>query len=266
MTTWTEEDGLRWRALAPFGVELDHDLGAPLAGAARARFYALFREAGLIVAQGQALTMEQQTALMTPIGPIIRRPQENGYISTENDPKSGRTELSFHADAAYTDAPFAAIALHAVDVVDAASGTRFVSAERAWRTLPVALRDRLESATAEMVSPTLDGVGIRACEMRDPPATQRAELPAVRINPRTGRPCIGVSEMHAARLLGMDWEESRSLLSAVYDHLYAPENHFEHRWRVGDLVLWDNLTFQHARSSLQGVGRRVLQRVVAGVG
>src|SRR5215210_237825 len=100
MGDWTFEDGLRWRALEPFGAEIDHDLREPLAGASR--FYGLLSERGLILARGQALTMAQQTAPMTPIGPIIRRPQENGYITTDVEAPSSRTELSFHADAAYT--------------------------------------------------------------------------------------------------------------------------------------------------------------------
>jgi taurine dioxygenase len=262
MSDWTCEDGLKWRALAPFGVELDTDLSEPLEGARRERFYRLFTETGFILARGQALSMEAQTALMTPIGPIIRRPQENGYISTDNDPVASRTELSFHADAAYTDAPFAAISLHAVDVVDEASGTRFVNAERGCETLPPALQERLAGCEAEMISPMLEGVGVRACETPDAPATHRAPFPALRVNPRTGRACIGVSEMHTARLAGLPQAESRELLEAVYDHLYAAAT--EHLWRKGDIVLWDNLTYQHARGSLQGVGRRVLQRVVAG--
>ena len=264
MTDWTCEDGLKWRALSPFGAEIDHDLAAPLAGETKARFYGLLAKHGYVLARGQALTMEQQTELMQRIGPIIRRPQENGYISTDVEAPSSRTELSFHADAAYTDAPFAAISLHAVDVVDGASGTRFVNAERAYATLPQELRARLDGSCAEMISPTLEGVGVRACDQREPAATERSKHPAVRVNPRTGRPCIGVSEMHTARLCGMEWEESRALLGAVYDHLYAPENGVEHLWRRGDIVIWDNLTLQHARGSLAGAGRRVLQRVVAG--
>jgi taurine dioxygenase len=264
MDGWVSEEGLRWRALAPFGIEIDCDLSAPHTPARTARLASLIAKGGYVLARGQALSMEQQTALMTPIGPIIRRPQENGYISTDANASSSRTELSFHADAAYTDAPFAALSLHAVDVIDDASGTRFVSADHAYATLPEALRQRLDAATAEMISPTLEGVGVRACDVRDPPATQRAEFPAVRVNPRTGRPCIGVSEMHTARLTGMDWEASRALLGEIYDHLYAPENATEHRWRRGDIVIWDNLTLQHARGSLVGAGRRVLQRVVAG--
>lgn len=265
MGDWTSEDGLRWHALTPFGIEVDCDLAAPLTDARAERLLGLLRQGGgFLLARGQSLTMEQQTALMERIGPIIRRPQENGYISTEVGAASSRTELSFHADAAYTEAPFAAISLHAVDVVDDASGTRFVSAERGYASMPPELRARLDGTCAEMISPTLEGVGVRACDQREPGATERAKHPAVRVNPRTGRACIGVSEMHTTRLCGMDWDDSRALLGAVYDHLYAPENHTEHLWRRGDIVIWDNLTLQHARSSLATAGRRVLQRVVAG--
>jgi taurine dioxygenase len=264
MDGWVSELGLRWRALAPFGVEIDCDLSAPHTPARSKRLAALTALGGYVLARNQTLTMEQQTALMTPIGPIILRPQENGYISTDANAASSRAELSFHADAAYTDAPFAALSLHAIDVVDEASGTRFVSAEHGYDTLPDRLRARLDAASAEMISPMLEGVSVRACDTRDPPATQRAEFPAVRINPRTGARCIGVSEMHTARLTGMDWEQSRALLGEIYDHLYAPQNATEHLWRRGDIVIWDNLTLQHARGALAGAGRRVLQRVVAG--
>lgn len=264
MSDWTSEDDLRWRALAPFGVELDCDLSEPVTPARSARLAELLAASGYLLARGQSLTMAQQTALMEPIGPIILRPQENGYISTDANATSSRAELSFHADAAYTDAPFAALSLHAVDVVDDASGTRFASAERGYETLPAPLRRRLDALSAEMISPTLSGVGVRACDQREPERTQGATFPAVRVNPRTGRPVIGVSEMHTARLLDVEWEESRDLLGRIYDHLYAPENSTEHLWRRGDIVIWDNLTLQHARGSLNGVGRRVLQRVVAG--
>ena len=264
MSAWKSQHGLRWRTFAPFGVELDADLAEPMSAATANCFVDLLYAHGLLVARGQSLSMDRQTALMQLIGPIVRRPQENGYISTDNDEQASRTELSFHADAAYTNAPFAALSLHAIDVVNGASSTRFVNADRAYATLPPALRDRLDTAGADMISPTFEGVGVRASEIPDAKASLHAEFPAVRVNPRTGRHCIGASEMHTARLLGMPWEESRDLLGAVFDHLYADANTVEHFWNVGDLVVWDNLTLQHARGSLMGVGRRVLQRVVAG--
>lgn len=263
---WSGESGLRWRPLAPFGAEVDHDLAVPLSTSAADRLYQLLGEEGLILAREQTLNMDQQKALLAPIGPDIHREYANdtGYITTEGvDYGAARSELSFHSDNAYTDKPLAAISLHALDVVDDASSTRFVSAVRAYETLAPQLRNQLNALSAEMIKPSTANVGGRACDVREPAAALSSTFPAVRVNPRTGRRYVGVNEMQTARLLGMDWETSRELLHEIYDHLYAPENSFEHRWRGGDFIIWDNLTLQHARGSLVEVGRRVLQRVVA---
>ena len=65
-----------------------------------------------------------------------------------------------------------------------------------------------------------------------------------------------------ARIVGLAPQESADLLEALFEHLYREENVYEHRWRNGDLVMWDNLATQHARGNVSGVGRRTLQRVV----
>ena len=264
MAEWTTEDGLRWRPVTPFGIEIDHDLALSLTGAEAQRLVTLFQTAGLILARGQRLTMAQQAAVMALFGPVSRRIDGLGYISSEDFYSGARGELTFHADYAFGPHPLDALSLHAVDVVDGASSTRFANAERAYGLLPTDLRAKLSTHPAEMISPSYDALAIRACESREPPAVIRDQRPSVLFNPRSRRPCIGVGEMHAAQLTGMSWEESRDVLRGVYDYLYAPENILEHVWRQGDLVLWDNITIQHARGSLEGVGRRVLQRVTVG--
>lgn len=263
MPDWHHDDGLRWRPLAPFGAEIDHDLSQPMPAPTRDRFVALFRDHGLIVAHGQSLTMDQQRALLGLLGPILTREGESGYLSNASGPASS-SELRYHADAAYTEDPFAALALHAVDLVDGASSTRFVHAERALETLPADLRTRLAAHPAEMITPAMETLALRSCDVREHHPIHRELLPSIRRNPRTGRDYIAVSEMHGARLDGMDWEESRALLGAVFDHLYAPASVHEHVWHMGDLVLWDNIACQHARGSIASAGRRILQRVIVG--
>jgi taurine dioxygenase len=264
MASWTEEQGLKWRARAPFGVEIDHDLSQPLEPAAAKRFVKLFHDFGMIVATGQTLDMQQQIAVMGRLGHVLRSFDGTGYITTEGGGTWVRSELTFHADYAFTPYPLDGLSLHAVDVVDGASATRFANAERGWAILPQDLRERLEGRPVELISPDLTGVAFRTCEVREPKALLGDIRPAVLANPRNGRACINVGEMHAKQIVGLDWEESRDLLNAVYDHIYAPDNVTEHAWRRGDIVMWDNYTFQHARAPLEGVGRRVLQRVVIG--
>jgi taurine dioxygenase len=264
MSDWNEDDGLRWRELAPFGIEIDHDLGAPLSPAASWRFAALFRAGGLIVASGQMLSMAQQIALLERLGPVLRSVDGASYVSSDHADVGAQAELAFHAEYAFSPAPLHALSLHAVDVADGASSTRFANAERALAALPAALRKRLAAHAVEMISPDAASVSRRACEAPEPQAVIRETRPSLLFNPRTGRDCLGVSEMHAARLVGLEREESRDLLTAVYEHLYAPDNTAEHVWRRGDLLIWDNITLQHARGEIAGAGRRLLQRVAVG--
>jgi taurine dioxygenase len=261
---WNHADALKWRQLAPFGAEIDHNLGVLQAEAEIACFVALFRRHGLILARGQTLSMPQQQQLMAHLGALMQRTNESGYITTETGHASGTVAYPFHSDGAYTAKPFEALSLHAIDVVDDASSTRFINAERGYETLPPALRARLESHAAEMIKSTYDTVGVRAFETAQPVATRFDERPSIRIHPHNGRKYVAVSEMQTSRLLGMAWEDSRALLSEVFDHLYAPAQVSEHVWRKGDIVIWDNIALQHARGSLEKVGRRVLQRVIVG--
>lgn len=264
MSDWQEAGTFRWRELAPFGVELDADFSAPLPPADSECFIALFRRHGLLVARGQKLSMQQQRALLSLLGPVLLREGESGYLSNEGEHEVVKYALAFHADAAYTEHPFDAIALHAVDVLDNASFTRFASAERACELLPPALLRRLAAHEAELITPGFELLAERVCRIPDPEAMQRAFRPTVLVNPHSGHHYLNVSEMHAARLVRMPWEESRDLLEAVFSYLYRADNLFEHRWRQGDLVAWDNRALQHARGSLVDVGRRVLQRVIVG--
>jgi taurine dioxygenase len=264
MSEWIKEAGFRWRALQPFGVELDTDLSAPLPQEQADRFVTLLWTHGLILARDQQLSMERQRAICTLTGPILIRTGESGYLSTEGASAASLSELRWHSDAAYTEAPFDLIALHALDVVEGASSTRFVNAADALQSLPPSLRSRLEGRRVEMISPSYDSLAARVCDRRDPIAQKRGIRPAICRNPHNGRDCIWVSELQAARMLDMTWEDSRELLHEVYEHIYQPARIFEHRWRTGDVVFWDNIGLQHMRGPLNSCGKRILQRVIVG--
>jgi taurine dioxygenase len=257
-------DTLAWRPLSPFGVEIDHDLSAPLSDDQGQQLIRLLWEHSLVVARGQRLSMERQRELCALAGPILLRTGESGYLSTSPDVELSQSELAWHADAAYTTAPFDVLALHAIDVVEGASSTRFVSAEQALASMSVHLRRRMEGQRVEMISPAYDALGGRSCDRPNPVSQKRGEMNAIFCNPHNGRECIWVSELQAARIIGMDWQDSRDLLHEVFDHLYQPSHVLEHRWRNGDIVMWDNIALQHSRGSLKACGSRVLQRVIVG--
>jgi taurine dioxygenase len=255
---------LNWRALAPFGIEIDHDLAAPLSPAQEAEFVALFNAHGLIVAHGQQLSMERQRELCGLLGPILLRGGESGYMSNGEGEGPAAAALGWHADAAYTDAPFDALSLHALDVVDGASSTRFTSAEAVVDRLPPALRDAFAGATLDMISPGMDSLSVRTCDHPAPQALKRGCRAAISPNPHNGRPVFWGSEMQTAAVIGCDHANSRDLLNTAFDCLYASDAVHEHIWRTGDLIIWDNIGLQHARGSLASCGTRLLQRVIVG--
>lgn len=245
----------------PIGVEIRADLGRSLSAEAGMQLRQLLHEHGLVVFRGQALSQPQQVELMAHIGDVLHAADGIGYISTRpGDGSLGTGELAFHSDLSFTPHPFKAISLHAVEVVDGASSTRFAHAGRALDALPEALRQRIEGRQALAVMP-VDMASDRLGE-RVPPAMPQAWQPMVQAHPVTGRALLAVNQQHSARIDGMEAEESAATLRELFAHLYQPDNIYEHHWHAGDLVIWDNLLLQHARGDLQRSGVRTLQRVV----
>lgn len=256
-------DTLPFRALSPFGIELTCDLAEPLTTAQQNHFRELFNRNSLILARGQSLSMARQREICGLLGPILERPGETGTMSNEGGGPAA-SALIWHSDAAYTEHPFDALSLHALDVVGGGSSTRFVSAQDACDTLPGPLRQALAGRDQEMISPHYSRLAERTCDRRDPEALKRGILPAIYTNPHNHRGCLWVSALQTVCLLDMEWEASRDALHAVFDHLYASERVFEHRWRNGDFIVWDNIALQHERGNLEAVGRRLLQRAIVG--
>ncbi len=68
--------------------------------------------------------------------------------------------------------------------------------------------------------------------------------PLVKVHPVTGRPALFIGR-HAHRIPGLDEQGSEELLDALLDAACRPPRLYEHRWQVGDLVVWDNRCVLH---------------------
>jgi taurine dioxygenase len=71
------------------------------------------------------------------------------------------------------------------------------------------------------------------------------EAPVVRTHPVTGRRSLFVNEAHTSRIVGLPEEEAAALLARLCAHIVKPEFRYEHQWRAGDLLMWDNVAVQH---------------------
>src|SRR5580700_623181 len=66
--------------------------------------------------------------------------------------------------------------------------------------------------------------------------------------PINGRKCIYVCEGYTTQILDVSEGESRELLDLLFAQVTKPQNVYRHKWRVGDLLMWDNCAVQHLAS------------------
>jgi taurine dioxygenase len=248
---------LSWRALQPFGAEVEGDLSRPLTPEEAACLRKVFYDHDLIVARGQKLTLEQQQALAGHIGPVLANGRGMEYVSPD-DGILNEAALTFHSDLAFAPEPFQALSLHAVDVAENRTSTRFANAHRAYERMRDGLKGRIAGMKA--ISMSVDLGPVRVTPHDVPANSIHQTWNVVRTHPVTGRKFLYVSESHTVQILGLSYEASEALLETLFEELYADDNRIEHVWRNGDVVLWDNLAVQHGRPDLTGVAPRRLQR------
>ncbi|MEU4564724.1 TauD/TfdA family dioxygenase [Actinoplanes sp. NPDC023936] len=87
------------------------------------------------------------------------------------------------------------------------------------------------------------------------------EHPVVRVHPETGRKGIFVNPGFTSHIVGVSEFESRAILDLLYAHLTKPEHVVRHRWRLGDVALWDNRSTAHYANRDYGTQRRVMHRI-----
>jgi taurine dioxygenase len=190
-----------------------------------------------------------------PPAPIANDGQGNLVTVLQNAESSGRLQLPFHSDLTYTDEPIRAICLQAIAVPEGGTSTTFVSSAAAWDRLPHSLQEELADTTLR------HRYASRMIEVDWPVFV--AEHPVRLLHPRTGRPILLVTENHAERIVELDAERSRAVIDELFGYLYAEEARYQHWWQLDDLIMWDNLAIQHARTEEANprAGKRALQRV-----
>ncbi|WP_250037828.1 TauD/TfdA dioxygenase family protein [Paractinoplanes maris] len=87
------------------------------------------------------------------------------------------------------------------------------------------------------------------------------EHPVIRVHPETGRRGIFVNPGFTSHIVGVSEFESRAILDLLYAHLTKPEHIVRHRWRPGDVAMWDNRSTSHYANRDYGDNRRVMHRI-----
>jgi taurine dioxygenase len=166
-------------------------------------------------------------------------------------------EMMFHHDMIHADIPHNGTFLYSVEIPDTGGDTLFASGYAAYDTLDPAIREKLEGRRAFHhynygSTKKGDGHGVEAFG--------QAAHPVFRTHEETQRKAIYVNRLMSVGIENMSDDEAQPLLEAVFDHAEKEEFVYAHKWRVGDLLLWDNRCSSHARTDFPADQRRLMLR------
>jgi taurine dioxygenase len=174
----------------------------------------------------------------------------------------GDGEAVWHADMTYIDVPPKAGILHALEVPPEGGNTYFADMFTACETLPAELKKAVEGKIA-VHDASRNSAGLLRKgykEVKDVRETVGARHPLVRADPKTGRKALFLGRRPSSYVIGLEVADSEALLDAIWAHATQPGFAMCHEWRVGDLLIWNNLSVLHRRDSFDPNSRRVMHR------
>jgi taurine dioxygenase len=174
----------------------------------------------------------------------------------------GAGEAVWHADMTYIDVPPKGAVLHALEVPEQSGDTYFANMIAAYEALPDKLRHKIAGKRAVHDAAHNSAGMLRKgySEGHDVHDTPGARHPLVRRHPASGRKALFLGRRPHAYILGMRVEESEALLDELWAHATTPRFAWRHVWRVGDLLMWQNLWVLHRRDAFDPGSRRIMHR------
>jgi taurine dioxygenase len=244
-----------------------------------ARVMQAWHDHSVLLFRGQTLTDEELIGFSRRLGDLDWAPiQETGRRFVDGMPEIyivsnvkmngqpigslGDGEAVWHTDMSYLDMPPKASMLYALEVPPTGGNTSFCSMYRIYEALPVTLKDRITGLKIKHDGTYNSGGYVRQgiTPTDDPLTSPGAMHPLVCTHPATGRRMLYLGRRRNAYLLGLTLAESETLLDELWSFVDRPEFAWEHVWRVGDLVLWDNRCTMHRRDAFDPDSRRIMHR------
>lgn len=255
------------------------DLARPLAPELFAQIRQAWLDHLVIRFREQALSDPQLLAFsrlfgdLDPPGPnpygkpfLPEHPEMNviSNIKTDGIPIGGLGdgEAIWHADMTYVETPPMAAMLYALEVPSEGGDTFWANMYLAYDTMPAKLKGAIEGRLA-VHDATYNSAGMRRKgykDITDPREAPGARHPLVRVHAETGRKCLFLGRRRNSTIVGVPLAESEALLDELWAHATQPQFTFRQRWRVGDLLLWDNRCTLHRRDSFDAGARRLMHR------
>ena len=175
----------------------------------------------------------------------------------------GSYESKWHTDMSYNEVPPKASLLHAIEIPNEGGDTGYANMYRAYETLPESTRQRIaglsckHDASRNSVGQVRRGFENVYDRREDVPG---AVHPIVCTHPETGRKCLYLGRRDLAFIPQLPPADSDALLDELWAHATRDEHTWYQRWRLGDIVIWDNRCTMHRRDALDPSARRLLNR------
>ena len=255
------------------------DLAGNIDDATFGAIEAAWHQHGVLLFRDQSLDDIQQVHFAERFGPLahtLKKYEGTAHpaiMYVTNERKDGKYigalpdgEMFFHSDMCYLEQPCMAALLHALSIPPEGGNTVFAGMVAAYDALPLDLKTKLEGRKA--MHSYEPGYGASNVKARiETPNTPNSETtrsfahPIFRTHPATGRKSIYVNRLMTECIVDMPRAESDTLLKEIFDHQEQVQFQYEHRWRVGDVLIWDNRSTLHARRNFDDGYLRKLRRV-----
>jgi taurine dioxygenase len=253
------------------------DLAGPLDASICAALNRAFADHSLLVIREQNLSAAQLLNAVQIFGEVFEQhnkrfalpecPQIH-YLSNQDHHGDGKRYIpgaGYHTDHSNDAIPPKATILLALELPDAGGDTQFVNMQRAYMALPDAMKARLDGLKGRHVyqnkRSTRKLMGLSPELQKKLPKS--VVHPLVRTHPDSGRKSLYLNPIRIEEIIGMPDDEAVPLLEGLLAHASQENYQYRHRWRLGDLVMWDNRCLLHkANGDYAHTQTRYLYRVM----
>jgi taurine dioxygenase len=235
----------------------------------------------VLVFRGQTITQEHQLAFASYFGdlgsrkkaPDQLRARAEGVqqdhekvllVSNIKDENGipigafGEGEFWFHIDSGYSAKPYKYTFLYALELPSTGGNTMFSNMYKAYEAVPTALKEKLKGRKALHIHEYNRAKQANAAG--DISKIPHHYHPVFVTHPGTGQKTLFVDRLMTTGLEGFDPAEGSAILDELYDVGERREFIFEHVWKLGDFLMWDNRCTIHARTDFPKEERRLLRR------
>ena len=261
-----------------FGVEaLGVDISKPLAPEVATALRDAFGRHRVLIIRGQNLDPDAHVAFTRHFGELEEHVLneyhklqnklifELSNIGPDGKPNAvhpDRGTLFWHTDATWRRIPALATLLYAEQAPRNGGHTMFADMIGAFEALGKAEKERYRAMRVVHdlnISRLKAGYQMTAAQIEQVPPV---EHPLVTVHPPTGRSTLLLGS-HGQEFVGLPPLESRGLFERIMNHCTEPRFVYEHSWRPGDLVMWDNRATMHRATEYDtALEPRVVRRTV----